>query len=269
MNLWSWVAAAATTAAVLAARPAPVVVARVRLGVAREAERHVAPVGRPLVVVLCCVALLALARDPAACLAAATAVGVGLFAWGRWRADRRRRAGAASRSHVAASLDLLAAEMRAGVLPLEALRGVAHEVPVLAPVASAVQSGADPTVALQVVAQEPGAEALADLAAAWSLADRAGVPLSDVLERLAASVRDDVDLGREVRAEAAPARATGRLMAVLPVLGLGLGAGLGSDPLVLLTRTVPGALCLAAGAALACAGTAWIDRLADAAEDPS
>ncbi|RYJ05204.1 MAG: hypothetical protein EON52_12800, partial [Actinomycetales bacterium] len=214
-------------------------------------------------------ALAILVHDLASSLTLATGAGVATFAWSRWRAERRRIHVAQSRTEVAASLDLLAAEIRAGVLPREALRGVAQEVAVLAPVAAGLSAGADPVPALQVAAGRPGAEALADLAAAWALADRAGVPLAGVLERLASSVRDDVDLGREVRGEAAPARATGRLMAVLPVLGLGLGAGLGSNPLVLLTRTVPGALCLAAGAALACAGTAWIDRLADAAEDPT
>lgn len=71
---------------------------------------------------------------------------------------------------------------------------------------------------------------------------------------------------REVQSGVAPARATGRLMAMLPVVGLALGSGMGSDPVALLTGTVPGGLCLAAGSACACAGVAWVNRIAATAE---
>jgi tight adherence protein B len=50
-------------------------------------------------------------------------------------------------------------------------------------------------------------------------------------------------------------------MAVLPVLGLSLGAGMGADPVQVLTGTVVGAFCLAGGLALACVGVAWVDRI--------
>lgn len=50
-------------------------------------------------------------------------------------------------------------------------------------------------------------------------------------------------------------------MAVLPVLGLSLGAGMGANPVHVLTGTVVGAMCLAGGFALACAGLVWVDRI--------
>lgn len=211
----------------------------------------------------------ALVIDLPAFLAALAVVGVAVFAWTRWTGERARTAMDRSRSEVAMSLDLLAAEIRAGVVPRAALVGVVRETEALASVAAALDAGSEPVVALRVAARRPGAEALGDVASAWSLAEQSGVPLVRVLERLAVTVRDEVDLAREVRAESAPARATGRLMALLPVLGLGLGAGLGSDPLVVLTRTVLGSGCLLLGAALACLGAAWIDRVADAAERPA
>jgi tight adherence protein B len=36
---------------------------------------------------------------------------------------------------------------------------------------------------------------------------------------------------------------------------------MGADPVHILTGTVLGATCLAAGVALACAGIAWVDRI--------
>jgi tight adherence protein B len=82
-----------------------------------------------------------------------------------------------------------------------------------------------------------------------------------VLDHVVQSVRADQELAREVRTECASARATARLLAVLPLLGLGLGSGLGGDPVQVLTRTLPGAVCLAAGTALALAGLAWVDAI--------
>jgi tight adherence protein B len=166
-----------------------------------------------------------------------------------------------TRDRTGSVLDLLAAELRSGVLPRHALAALADDVPLLRPAASAAAHGGDVVSALRAASSTPGAGALADLAGAWHVSDRAGAPLADVLDRVAAAVRDDADVDREVRAEAAPARATGRLMAVLPVFGLALGAGMGADPVHVLTGTVLGAGCLAAGLALACAGITWVDRI--------
>ena len=269
MTLWSLVAGAAVTGVSLLLRPPPAMVARVRWGVQRTARRPSRSRAPRLVMLLGVLGGAALVIDLPAFLASLAAVGIAVFAWTRWTSERERAAVGRSRSEVAASLDLLAAEIRAGVVPRTALAGVAGDLVALAPVVAALDAGSEPVVALRVAARRAGAEALGDVAAAWSLAERSGVPLVRVLERLAVTVRDDVELSREVRAESAPARATGRLMALLPVLGLGLGAGLGSEPLVVLTRTVLGAGCLLLGAVLACVGAAWIDRVADAAERPA
>jgi tight adherence protein B len=83
---------------------------------------------------------------------------------------------------------------------------------------------------------------------------------------LSRALRDDDDVRREVAASLGPTRATGRLLAILPVFGLGLGYSMGADPLSVLLGTTFGSLCLAAGASLAAGGLLWIDRIADRAE---
>ncbi|MFI5429189.1 type II secretion system F family protein [Aeromicrobium sp. UC242_57] len=138
----------------------------------------------------------------------------------------------------------------------------------LVPAAQAADLGADVAAALRDAGSAPGREALRDLGAAWQVADRAGAPLAAVLGRLEQSVRDDHDLEREIQAGVAPARATGRLMAILPVVGLVLGSGLGGSPFSMLTSTWPGSMCAAAGCALACLGVVWIERIATSAERP-
>ena len=235
-----------------------------RLGPRRELGRgrgwSVSPLVRGGSVVLGVMIAVATSRASWA-IVAATAVGVALFVLRQLRHSRARIA--SSRLHVdtVSALDLLAAELRAGILPHQAIEALADDAPFLRPAAAAAIRGGDVVAALRASSIEPGAAALADLAGAWHVAERAGAPLADVLDRVAATARDDAELEREVQAEAAPARATGRLMAVLPVLGLALGAGMGADPVHVLTGTVVGASCLAAGVALACTGVAWVDRI--------
>jgi tight adherence protein B len=194
-------------------------------------------------------------------IVALTVVGGTLFVLRQMRIARTHSASLRTRAQTIAALDLLAAELRAGILPRQAIETLAEDAPSLRPAAVAAAHGGDIVAALRAASAEPGAGALADLAGAWHVAERAGAPLADVLDRVATAVRDDAEVDREVQAEAAPARATGRLMAVLPVLGLSLGAGMGANPVHVLTGTVAGALCLAGGFALACAGIVWVDRI--------
>ncbi len=194
-------------------------------------------------------------------IVAATVVGAGLFVLRQVRTSRRRAASSRARADTISALDLLAAELRAGILPGSAIEALADDAPFLRPAAVAAAHGGDVVTALRAASDQPGAAALAELASAWHVAERAGAPLAHVLDRVASAARDDAEVDREVQAEAAPARATGRLMAILPVLGLSLGAGMGADPVHVLTGTVAGASCLAGGVALACVGIVWVDRI--------
>lgn len=204
--------------------------------------------------------------SPVSALLLATVAAVAVVASSFVQRHRAARASSELGVRVAATVELLAAELRTGVLPAVALRGACDDLPDLRPVAEVAARGGDVPAALDVVSRTPGADDLADVAAAWRVADRAGAPVADVLDHVVEALRADHDLAREVRAECSSARATARLLAVLPLLGLGLGSGLGGDPVHVLTGTLPGVLCLAAGCALAATGLAWVERLTTRAE---
>lgn len=259
-----WLASVLSAAAVLFARPTGVWLARQRLEGAERRSVRPAQLVAPLAVAGLVVAITGL---PAAQLIVALTVGgVGWFAVRQFRAERERRRAQARRDAVAEVVGLMAAELRAGILPQRALSGLASDFAFLTAASRAAELGGDVSSALRRESATPGCELLADVSSAWTVADRSGAPLARVLDRLEASMRDDREIEREVQSGVAPARATGRLMAVLPVVGLALGSGMGSDPVALLTQTVPGALCLAAGSTCACAGVAWVNRIAATAE---
>jgi len=182
----------------------------------------------------------------------------------RRAAWRRRRA--AVREETQSAIDALVGELRAGAPPYAALAAVARESELVDPVAHVAASGGDVAAALVAVGRRPGAEPLVAVGQAWGISEACGAPLVAVLDRVRSGTREDAELDREIAAAAAPARATGTLMAAMPPVALGLGSGLGVDPVRILLTTVPGALCLAAGVAFAVAGLAWVDRIAERAE---
>jgi len=106
------------------------------------------------------------------------------------------------------------------------------------------------------------------LVAATALAEASGAPLADVLERLDAHLRA-VDRARSVAtSQAAGARASAAMLAVMPVAGIGLGVAIGVDPWWVLLHTPGGALALALAVALQLAGVAWTTRLVDVEVHP-
>lgn len=107
---------------------------------------------------------------------------------------------------------------------------------------------------------------LYDLQLSLRMSESAGAPLATSLERAAEHVEERIDalLGRQ-SALAAP-RATGRILSWLPLLGLGLGVLMGSDPVGVLTGSVLGALTGLLGLGLAFAGRRWTAALVHRAE---
>ncbi|WP_200902347.1 type II secretion system F family protein [Protofrankia coriariae] len=105
------------------------------------------------------------------------------------------------------------------------------------------------------------------LAAAWRVSQHAGIPLAPLANRLAAVVRAERERDGEVATALAGPRASGRLVASLPVAGIALGVLLGVSPLTVLLGTRAGALCLVVGLALDLAGLAWINRLTEVADN--
>ena len=109
-------------------------------------------------------------------------------------------------------------------------------------------------------------ERLRDLQLSLRMSESAGAPLATSLERAAEHAEERIDalLGRQ-SALAAP-RATGRILSWLPLLGLGLGVLMGSDPVGVLTGSILGALTGLLGLGLAFAGRRWTAALVHRAE---
>jgi tight adherence protein B len=200
---------------------------------------------------------------PLVAIAAAAAWGGSVLV--RRRTEARRAAATATR--VVDVCDLLAAELAAGQPPLPALERAAAEWPPLAPVAHAHAMGTDVADAFRRVADEPGAGRLRQVAAAWQVSQRLGHGLAGAVGQVADDLRAKASSERVVRGELASARATARLVAVLPLGALAMGSGVGGDPWSFLLTTPFGLLALAAGLALGWLGLWWIDRIAAEAEE--
>ena len=83
-----------------------------------------------------------------------------------------------------------------------------------------------------------------------------------------AALRAERRRREELRAQLAGAWSTVVVLALLPVVGLGLGAALGRDPLRVLLHSPAGLACLVAGGLLEAAGLFWAARIVRAGEAP-
>ena len=169
---------------------------------------------------------------------------------------------------VAGWVQRLAVLLTAGLEPLAAVRAIEHPPPELA-AAAACDSPYDVPrglVAASVETTTPSAvPAWALLAAAWTVALESGAPLAEALDRVADSLRALADADRQVDLAIAGPIATARIVAALPLLGIGMGLLIGADPLGVLFGTVPGAVGGARGAVLLTIGIRWNGRLVAAA----
>jgi tight adherence protein B len=246
-------AAAAAVALLAAPRPRPPVVSEPRL-----------PRGHPLSLLLL---VPLVAWLPAGWVVPSViGAGAGAVGWLLWVRRRERRAAAENGGRVLEACEHLASELASGQPPGAALARAADDWPALAPVAEAFRVGADVPAALRSVARRPGAGDLRLLAAAWLVAHRTGQGLADAVDRVARDLVDTRATRRVVEGELASARATARLVGLLPVAALAMGAGVGGDPVAFLLRTPAGWLCLAGGLAFGLAGLWWIEALARAVD---
>ncbi|TDD65170.1 type II secretion system F family protein [Actinomadura rubrisoli] len=179
------------------------------------------------------------------------------------------------RTSVIELCDGMAAELAAGRAPNDAFTAAAA---VLDPHMSAeILSTLRPSPLGQVpeipdrleqLADRPGAEGLRLLAACWRVGSERGGTLATVLDGLAAALRDEEAQRQDVTVQLAGPRATARLLAALPLLGIGMAAALGAHPLTFLCGSLPGLACLTTGVGLNATGLWWTRRLARSAESP-
>ncbi|CAL9485889.1 type II secretion system F family protein [Streptomyces sp. enrichment culture] len=166
----------------------------------------------------------------------------------------------------------VAAELRAGSQPVQALRFAARSTGALGgeepAVVAAARFGGDVPEALRDAARADGADGLAGLGACWQAAVDGGAGLAAGLERLEAALREQREQRERLRAQLSGTWATVALLAVLPLAGLALGAALGADPLRVLFHTPAGVACLVVGGALEAVGLWWAGRIVRAGEEP-
>ena len=180
--------------------------------------------------------------------------------------ERRRRA-------VVGLCAALAGELRTGATPHQAVEtavsdGTVPEAQALdcTVLLAAVRYGGSVPEAFQALAELPGAEGAAGIAACWQVSSSSGAGLADGLDRVAEGLRAERSLAESIGAELAGPRSTAGLLAALPLFGLLLGIALGADPLRMLLHTPGGLVCLFGGALLEWAGLAWTARIARGAE---
>ncbi|MVU79499.1 hypothetical protein GPX89_19905 [Nocardia sp. ET3-3] len=187
----------------------------------------------------------------------------------RRRRARMTRLRIADSAQLLDGLDAVIGELRVGAHPSAAAQVAAAETAGEVARAFAVSaarsrlggSGAEGL-------RRPGtavAREFACVAAAWQLAERHGLALAELL----AAARLDL-LGRKrfrdrTRAALAGARATATVLALLPLLGIGLGQLMGASPLRVLFLSPAGTVLLPLGSALTCAGLLWADAITDRA----
>ena len=187
----------------------------------------------------------------------------------RWNDPTGRRAAARRRAAVIELCSALGAELRSGATARDAMIAASRDIAAvehLAAVAAAAHG--DVAQVLRATAEREGGAGLRRLAACWQVSERSGSGLAPSVSRLAATLRDEEQVRREVAAQLAGPRASAVLLALLPVFGLAMGNALGANPLGMLVGTPLGRGCLVLGLVLEAAGLLWTARITRGAEPP-
>lgn len=184
------------------------------------------------VVIALVLATVLLWPGSAASLPGRTVVGLVPFAPGRWR-RRARRARSGDLESLAGVADLLAMALRSGATPVGAVQVVARQAPrpwteVLEDVREQLATGGAAGAVWQHHAQRR--PELGSLAGAWSLSEDLGVALAPSMATSAQVLRAQVQARRRLDAATAGARATMRMLTLLPLVGALAGLAFGLTP---------------------------------------
>lgn len=176
----------------------------------------------------------------------------------RLRGDSRRVR--AQREDTIAAIGALAAELRAGATPAQALAVTGGNPPVWPQAKAAASHHGDISTALMLDARDN--PELTSLHACWYLGFNAGSGLAMSISRLAHSLREAQETRIQLEAELAGPRATAKMLAFLPVIGIGLGYLLGAEPLSWLLSSLLGWATLVTGITLTGLGMWWTSSIA-------
>ncbi|KRE28023.1 hypothetical protein ASG82_09595 [Mycobacterium sp. Soil538] len=201
---------------------------------------------------------------PSAVVSAAVMLGVIVL---RRRARRRRRDAVEEATALQGALDVLVAELRVGAHPVAAMRVAAREsdgrvTGSFGAVAARALLGADVAAGLRAEARFSLAPGHWDrLAVCWQLAQTHGLAIATLMQAAQRDLGERERFRSRVDAGMAGARATGSVLAGLPLLGVLLGCAIGADPLGFLFSSGPGGWLLCLGTLLVGAGLLWSDRI--------
>jgi len=106
---------------------------------------------------------------------------------------------------------------------------------------------------------------VAAVIAAARLAEELGAPLAGMLDRVALAVTADAEAEQELAAALSGPRATARVLAWLPLLGVVLAVALGADPLTVTLGGGLGTWAVLAGLGLLVTGRLWVRGMLRAA----
>ncbi|TWJ10774.1 tight adherence protein B [Stackebrandtia albiflava] len=157
------------------------------------------------------------------------------------RGARRRKRAERFTDRAYRGVELLAADVRAGLSPPAEM----------AALAASIELDGEP--ATRGIARR--------LRGIARVVETTGAPAAELLDRLAVELRSAAAARAALAAHTAGTRATVVLLALLPLAGPLLGALVGADTLTLLFTTPVGAACLSAAAALQVVGLWWSHRI--------
>lgn len=231
----------------------------------RAPAASVRKLGRPLrarhlLALVCVGAFLATGRP----LPAAAVLLLALTLDRRWRHQQTVRNTAAAGTEVVEGIDAVIAALRTGAHPAAAFAQAAPDCSAtvgaaFTRAASRAQIGAD--IAAGFATEEAALPAMDRIGAAWHIAEKGGIALVDTLAAVRLDVVAEQQYRRRAQASLAGAKATAQVLALLPLLGIGLGQLMGATPLVFLFDTTTGGLLLLAGIVFTCAGMLWADAI--------
>lgn len=174
------------------------------------------------------------------------------------------------------ALDIVAAGLRAGLAPAEALKVAADstvwgrdEADRVSRVVARVERGAATASAWVAPGDSrPAADCYRSVGSVWDLAQQTGGPLADAVHYVSEHLREQARLQGRLAALAAGPRASARLLTLLPLAGPVLAMMVGADPAQVYLSSPAAGASVVIGLGLTVVGWRWSRALVNEAARP-